>query len=441
MNRRYRPLLTLLAIAAAAAFYWEFVRDIDPGEALAYYQQQPRLADADNGAFAFAGIAAPEQAPDPAAWGYVEIQKNRDRYRRGELRITLLGDRAADDRRLFLQLPAEGRHLACWMPTGGDARSAPGCLEREDMLALLAQNRLLLERYRKVFDFDGLYFRKQDRIGFTHAHRLSRMLAIDLWLRRESLEPDDVETLFGFFRFWERQARDTSLSLVGATMSIVNYDIAATLLSRMSELDPGLLARYRGRHGDFDDAGFGADNFDRLVRSDFRSMNLEFCFSPLLGDETESCEARGGNLYYKPGRTVRLLYDLRLRPGHCAPGERARQVNTEAVDSDFWTYLFSRPGNFRGRGIARLASGAMRKVCVLLDTVDAHAEQNRLRNLYLLFTDKGYDGAQIETYLQDFMRSYRDRGGQSGFAWHAETGELVWQAASGIQRYRLAYGR
>lgn len=431
----------LLAIAAAAAFYWEFVRDIDPAEALLYYQQQPRLADADNAAFAFAGIAAPEQTPDPAAWGYVEILKNRDRYRRGEPRVPLLGDQAADDRRLFLLLPERDRHLACWLPTGNDRQPAAGCLERDDLLALLARNRPLLERYRKVFDFDGLYFRKQDRIGFTHAHRLSRMLAIDLWLRREFLDTGDVETLFKFFRFWERQARNTSLSLVGATMSIVNYDIAATLLSRLSELDPGLLRQYRERHGDFVAAGFGADNFDRLVRSDFRSMNHEFCFSPLLGGDSERCEAPGGNLYYKPGRTVRLLYDLRLRPEHCAPGKKARQVNTEAVDSDFWTYLFSRPGNFRGRGIARLASGAMRKVCVLLDIVDAHAEQNRLRNLYLFFTDHGYDAAKVETHLRDFARSYRDDGGKSSYAWHAETGELVWQAPAGVQRYRLVYRR
>ena len=429
---RRRWILLLAAIALAVPFYHEFVADVDAAAAVAYFSQQPQLDDTDNAAFAYAGIVAPPASDSPRGWGYVEVIKNRERQRRGERRSRIVDDRPAEDDRLWLQLPAAGHQLVCWLPSARAARARSDCLDRGQMQALLERNRLALQRYRAMFDYPGLYFREQDDLGLTHAPTLSRLLAIDLWLRRDRLADDDIETLFRFFRFWENQARGSRLGLVGTTIAIVNYEIAASLLARLSELDPALLLRYREYYGDFIATPLGADDYDRLVRAEFRSINFEFCFVDRLGGESVSCARSGRNLYYKPGRTLALLYRQRLQPADCRVPARQQQVDPEAVDREFWKHVFRRPGNFRGRSIARLISGAMRKACVLLDGVDRLAQQNRLRNLYLYFQRRGYSPAQIEEHLASGETD-------PSIAWDADRRLLRWQPRDGQQRYDLFY--
>ncbi len=92
---RFVQLLVLLILAIL--FYAEFVRDVDTQPALEYYRQLPQIVDADNAAFAFAGLAAPPGTADPRSWGFVEVMKNRERLRRGEARIRVLDDRDAGD--------------------------------------------------------------------------------------------------------------------------------------------------------------------------------------------------------------------------------------------------------------------------------------------------------------------------------------------------------
>ncbi len=433
---RYRWWLLAALAAAAVLFYREFIHDIEAVAAVEYFQQQPRLDDADNAAYAFAGLVAPASSRNPHSWGYIEVVKNRERLLRGEARIRIVGEQQADDGRLALRLPAAGQHFTCWLPTKDKANTIPGCLDRTEMQALLAQNAIPLARYRELFDYAGLYFRQQDDIGFDHAPYLSRLLAIDLWMRRENLGATDIDTLFGFFRFWEGRARDSRLGLVGSTIAIANYDIAASLLARLTELEPGLLAIYHSRHGDFIEAGLDAGDYDRLVRAEFRSLNYEFCFFTRLGGEAVPCEQTGSNLYYKAGRTLDLLYRQRLTPGDCRDSTRRLGADPEAVDREFWKHAFRRPGNFRGRSSARLLSGAMRKACVLLDGVDRLAQQNRMRNLYLRFRRNAYTAAQIERHL---AASGGQTDGEPVVTWDSEARTLRWLATDGRQRYELRY--
>ena len=418
-----RLLQLIVLVALAAGFYAEFVHDVNADNALDYYRQLPQIDDDANAIFTFAGLAAPPAIDDTRAWGFVEVMKNRDRQQRGEARLSILDDRDAGDGRLYLQLPAASQRYACWLPSFDDPDSARGCVSRDEMQGLLQQNALLLERYQQIFGYRELFYRGGDEIGFKHSLALSRLLAIDLWLRREQLDAADIDLLFRFYRFWEQRARNSSLALVGSGMSIVNYGAAASLLARLSEIDPGLLSAYQSAYGKFDQSRLDDDDFDNFVRAEFRSLNFDICFfaDP---DATVPCKESTRNLYYKPGRTLELLYSQRLQRSDCIDSAGGRRVNSEAVDSDFWTYLFKRPGNFRGRGIARLHSGGMRKACAIFTSLDLRAEQNALRNLYLQLKRDGLDPAQVGHLYKTERDKFKIPGRAFYFDWNDERQEL-----------------
>ena len=109
------------------------------------------------------------------------------------------------------------------------------------------------------------------------------------------------------------------------------------------------------------------------------------------------------------------------------------------MDSDFWTYLFKRPGNFRGRGIALLHTGGMRKACTLFSGLNLRAEQNRLRNLYLRFKAQNFDAARIDEVYASDREQFRIPGSDDSFAWDRSRQALLRPGRGELPTYVLPY--
>jgi len=429
---RYKIALpvSLLLAAVLSLAYWEFIYDINPKEALAYYGQIEPVLDEDNGVYTYAGIAAPLSVEDYRDWGKTEVSKNTLRYLNGEDTIGILDHGPRVDDRLFINWNV-GEVYGCWIP-GAGKDGYPDCIDEAAMRKVIETNRTLLERYKNVFDYSHYDSEVYYQEGLASSLTLTKLLVIDYWFKRDNLTDEDISTIFKFFRFWENVSRKESLGLVIKAISLVNSGLAGALLGRLSERNPDLLEQYANVYGKFFYERVGAREIDNINRGEFRLFNTELCFITHYGNRTVLCEPAQKRLLYKPGRTVRLLFNNRLKEPGCTNNGKLQN------SSEIGIYL--RPGNYIGRAFENIFAGSLEKSCEIFKNINVKAERNELRNLYLYFRQNDYDAEKINFAYQNEKERFRIGGTERFFSWNNGKKELVWEFEdSNLVRYAIPY--
>ena len=434
-------IASLVAAIIVAIAYWEFVYDINPKEALEYFKQIESVPDADNAVFAFAGIAAPLSVKDIHHWGKLEISNNTVQFLNGEGGINVLDDEPGVDNRLFINWNV-GNVYGCWLP-GASEDGYPGCIDEASMKKVIDTNRTLLERYKSVFDYNHYDSEPYYYEGFENSITLTKLLAIDFWVNRDNLTDEDVSTVFKFFRFWEKVSRFENVNAVVKAVALVNHGIAGLLLGRLSERDPTLIERYAHIYGKFFYERAGSRDIDSVNRGEFRFFNSEFCFIKRYSNRKVLCKPRTKSLSFKPGRTIQLIFENRLKEETCTTKKIKPQKN-QYIDNDTslwgWEVTYMRPGNYRGRAIANLVTEDLERVCDYFRNINKKAEENELRNLYLYFKQNHFDPDKIYLAYLNSNELFRIKDTDRYFRWDNEKKELIWELEeSSLVKYAIPY--
>jgi hypothetical protein len=417
--------------------YWEFFHDIDPKEAIAYYSQIELIPDAENGAYAIAGIAAPHGTQNLHAWGYAQVVKNRDRHQRDIEVINILDDQPAADNRLYLNLGRDDVALGCWLSRGYRERDDIQCMSDDTIRDMIESNRELIERYKTLFRYQHLYYVPWDGIGVGKTFHLSRLMIIDFWLNKDNLSDADLVTVLNFFRFWEKVSRNGQ-DLVDTAISMVNYSYASYLLARFAEVNPDILIRYHKLYGQFYSDRVSEECFDNWNRVDFKSLNSHFCFFNQHEEFQDQCEPVKKTWSFKPGRTIQLLFENRATYGNCTQPNKEHNGRS-GLDMGYWPYVFIRPGNFRGRAMAALLPRGMEKACDIAQNLDVQAEQNGFRNLYLHFKLRHYTPEQVDQAYRDNKKLFKIKGTDRFYFWDNGKHLLVWEQVNPKEKYTIPY--
>lgn len=431
-------ILTLTSLTGIVGLgYWEFIYDIQPKEALEYYNKITLIPDEENGAFALAGVAAPPGIDDLHTWGKSEVEKNLERSLSDDKTVKILSEKPGLDNRLFVDLGDNGKHFVCWMPDSTWEGKDKNCMDEESILNIIDKNRQLIERYKKVFSYSNFDLGLHYNIGYQYSISLSKLLITDYWFRKNDLSEEDISIIFKFFRFWENSSRNESLSMVNKAITIVNYGIADSLLMALTRRNPLLLEQYHTKYGNFFAERTTQKDLDSIIRAEFKMLNSELCLLRDYRANRISCKPIDKNLTFKPGRTIEMLYENRPRFQECE--ELTSKNSSNNLDFSSWARILMRPGNFRGRTMANLFLGGMLKWCDMFDNLNMKIERNALRNLYLHFKLSNFTHDKIGNAYQNNKNLFRIEGTNRYFGWDQGKHLLVWKGKQYNLRYEIPY--
>jgi hypothetical protein len=253
------------------------------------------------------------------------------------------------------------------------------------------------------------------------------------------LSDADLRDIFELSRFWERVLRQSNHGLLGMAVSLVNYGLAASLITHLSELDPAILSRYYELHGRFHDAPIDEYYFEQIVKYEFRLLNSEYCFISHYGDRPANCQPRPYALTFKPGRTIKILYDERLKYEDCHGG--AQRVLYTGDDSQliFWSKVFARPGNLLGRAEASQFLNGQLKSCEMFKNLENKLEINRFRNFYLDLRQHGVSVDQLDRLYRDKRELFRIGERDRYYQWDSEKRVLRFELQDFNLNYSIPY--
>ena len=328
--------------------------------------------------------------------------------------------------RIRVDMGDQIRSYVCWLPGWEDRTDINDCMDEKSIRKVIQQNSLVMQRYRRALKFESLYHELHDDIKLQDLITLTKLAAIEYWLRRDALTDEDFDAIFEMMLFWERIVRQANFSIVGMAVSLVNYGILSGLVTHISEYDSEILTRYYQIHGRFYDEVIDADYFETVAKHEFRMLNTEFCFITHYADKAVGCEPRPSRLQYKPGRTVKIFYRERLRYEDCFGPDKRTFDNSDGLQFPFWVRVLSRPGNMRGRATAFLLSDKAQNTCEIFKNLRHKMGTNRFRNFYLDLKNKGLEKDQIDSMYRNNRDFFRIDDSDEFYRWDAANGALVY---------------
>lgn len=439
--RRILPVAIIVSVTVGflALMYWEFVYDVNVDKELQFFTSIQPVPDAENALYSLVAINAPLGTDNIREWGKRELASASKRPRVGAYARIKSTSEPNSESKIYVEMRDETQHYVCWLPGLDREGSEKNCMDEATIRDVIQRNRVVMQRYQTAFKYQSLYYELHDKISFSDTINLTKLAVIDYWLRRDELSQNDIAEIFEMMLFWERVIREGNHSFVGMAIALVNYGLASSLVTRLSELDPGILTDYYQAYGKFFDKPFDAGDFETIVKHEFRMMNAEFCFVTRYGDQAVDCQPKPFAFAFKPGRTIRIFYDQRLKYEDCYGPERRLSKASDDNELIFWATVFARPGNFRGRTVALLFANSQRKTCELFENLRFKVETNRFRNFYLKLKQDGLSPDQLDKLYQDDKEFFRIGDSDQFYVWDSENELLVFNLAGFEINYAIPY--
>ena len=166
-------------------------------------------------------------------------------------------------------------------------------------------------------------------------------------------------------------------------------------------------------------------------------LNSKFCYITNYAGRAVDCEPRPRRFQYKPGRTVKILYQKRLRYEDCyGPDKSSFDTST---DFSFWVKVLARPGNMRGRTAAFLLTDRAMNTCEIFENLRHKLDINRFRNFYLDLKNRGFDKEQIDSMYRNDKEFFRIDDSDDYYRWDAQNEALVFSRFEGKLDYAIPY--
>ena len=380
MRKIFHPLTTPVLLALLAGFYWEFFHDPVPVAAVEFFYPLESVADEQNVIYSIAGLAAPLSSPNARAWGYRQIAENRERVRRGENPVSIFA--TADDSQSRARLQGiNGKKFYCLLPDAPAGKTADRCLTRAEGEAAVDANRVLLQRYESLFDYDRIETRRHQGFNMTDILEYSDLYTLSFWFERERLTADDYSRIFRYFRFWENLFADASVEIGARMLILLNYNKAASLLTRLAQAKPEILLQYRREHGLFALPLEPQALLDQMLRREYATLDRIYCLRARFG-VSDDCKPRSLRFPGKLGESTARLYARRISPQDC-PAVVEQPVR-RFERKDRWRFMLADPGNIAGNFLL-LTVADQAHLCRGLQLYLLAAEANLLRNRFLEF--------------------------------------------------------
>ncbi|MEM7206225.1 MAG: hypothetical protein AAF434_00240 [Pseudomonadota bacterium] len=385
--------------------YWEFVRDIVPHEAIAFYNFEAQAPEHDNGAIALSAVFAPEEEPEPYQWSLEIWKKERAKEPKGLLSNMYIdesgdiqfGGHSTD--RLEIRQPEHPRHYLCWMSGEILDNLEKDCISDDEMEKYLAENDLLLTRYARALRYQNSDFVfgppvDQDYIG------LSRLLDIALWRNRDSLSQADLTLTVDFLHFWKTASESASASHIGYAVFLVNSGLAVHLFFNLLQIYPQLISIYEQRHGKFYVEKLDQIDIDRIEKAEFASVDSLLCIGSVFNFSYSYCKPNEklNRYFYKPGRTLQAIYVNRTTRYECSKTIKTHDVPIELETTLYKLHALLRPGNFKGRligGQGYLRDYMRRSECEMFESYEIKNEIFGLLRLFSEFKSHNFSATYI----------------------------------------------
>ncbi|MCP4335091.1 MAG: hypothetical protein GY785_20750 [Gammaproteobacteria bacterium] len=417
--------LSLLIPGILFWFYWEFAGDADVDQEIAFYTSIMMVPDSENALYSLVGVHAPLDTENIREWGKQALTRYKEGPRIGGEQSLKIKKNTGSESPVRIETGGDTKHYVCWFPGKNLAADQKGCMDEAGIREYIRLNQIVMRRYQQAFQYQSLYYELDDNYSIQSTIGLTKLAVIDYWLRRNDLSPAEVDSIVEMMRFWERVIDEGNHSLVGLAIALVNYGLSSNLVTHLSEIDPGILMRYHQLFGNFYEKPVDSDFIETIAKHEFRMLNSELCFLTHYRDRAVDCRSMQYATGFKPNRTIRILYDQRLKQEDCN-GPKKRSWDADTDDWLFWVKIFSRPGNFRGRTVAVLLSNGMTNSCEIFKNLAYKVKSNQFRNFYLSLKRQGISAEQLDGLSKANKDLFRVGESDQYYVWDFEKESLVY---------------
>jgi len=396
----------IFLLVASILFYWEFINDIHPTDAIRYYDMETKVPNSDNAAFALWGIKAPEGTIDFHTWGQSESKK-----------------RDWPNKTLEIHTSEWNENYNCWLPWGTNEQGEnPRCITKERLAKLIGKNQLALKRYSKILKYSSLV--AQEYGVMSHASiELSKQYSTILWQRRNDMSTKYIDSVINFLRFWSSVLRTGYLDEVGFSIASVNYGLAFGLFTAIATQHPKLILLYGKKQGGFEYHNYDEDLIRRLNIGSFYLIDSSLCISHAFGFRNSNCEERPKSLLYKPGRTIKRIFDSRVQISDCKNVVKSTtKKNPDSSWQQVWE-LIGRPGNFEGNQYLQNFYSAKLN-CDLYKYFRSRNSQLGLFNLYLTLKASNLTPDEINSAYKSGSNMFKVPFAENHYYWDAAKRKL-----------------